>query len=329
MDKVSWGFIGCGDVTEVKSGPAFNKIKDSSVVAVMRRDGQKARDYADRHTISKWYDDVDKLINDPEVNAVYIATPPNVHLEYTIKCAAAGKPVYVEKPMAVNYAEAKKMVEVCKEAQVPLFVALYRRRLPRFLKVKELVDAGVIGEIRAVNLALYFAPNPEDYYRDNLPWRVLPDIAGGGYFFDLAPHQLDILDYILGPIIKAKGIAANQAGLYPAEDIVSASYRFESGALGTGIWCFTASAEERIDRIEIIGSKGNIRFSAFETTPIELIVNNEMQSFPEPTPMHVQQPLIQTVVDELLGRGKCPSSGESALRTVRVMEEIVFGVVEK
>ncbi len=325
MDKVSWGFIGCGDVTEVKSGPAFSKIKDSSVAAVMRRDGEKAADYAKRHNIPKWYDDADKLINDPDVNAVYIATPPNVHLEYTIKCAEAGKPVYVEKPMAMNYAEAKKMVDVCDEAGVPLFVALYRRRLPRFLKVKELIEAGVIGDVRAVNLSLYFAPNKEDYNKENLPWRVLPDIAGGGYFFDLAPHQLDILDYILGPISEAKGFAANQAGLYPAEDIVSAAYRFEGGALGTGIWCFNASEEERIDRIEIIGSKGNIHFAAFETTPVELAVNNERLSFPEPTPPHVQQPLIQTIVDELLGRGKCPSTGKSALRTVRVMEEIVFG----
>ncbi len=325
MDKVSWGFIGCGDVTEVKSGPAFNKIKDSSVVAVMRRNAEKAKDYAYRHNVPKWYDDVDKLINDPDVNAVYIATPPDVHLEYTVKCAQAGKAVYVEKPMALNYAQAQQMVEVCKKTDTPLFAALYRRRLPRFLKVKELIDSGVIGKVRAVNLSLYFSPNQEDYDRENLPWRVLPDIAGGGYFFDLAPHQLDILDYILGPIAQAKGFANNQAALYPAEDIVTAVYRFESGALGTGIWCFSASPEERIDRIEIIGSKGNIRLACFETTPVELVVNNEKQYFPEPTPQHVQQPLIETVVDDLLGRGKCPSTGESALRTARVMEQILFG----
>ncbi len=325
MKKVSWGFIGCGDVTEVKSGPAFQQIRDSTVVAVMRRDGGKAEDYAARHNIPKWYNDADSLINDPHVNAVYIATPPNVHLEYTIACARAGKPVYVEKPMALNYEQAGKMVEVCKEAGVSLFVALYRRRLPKFLKVKELIESGVIGDIRLVNLMLIFPGSKEDYDRNNIPWRVLPDIAGGGYFYDLAPHQLDILDYILGPISEAKGLVGNQGGFYPAEDIVNAVFRFKSGVVGNGSWCFTTSEESRTDVIEIIGSKGKIEFSTFETTPVKLYVNNGVEVYELPTPKHIQKPLIETVVGELLGRDKCPSTAESALRTSWVMEEIVHG----
>jgi predicted dehydrogenase len=291
----------------------------------MRRDGEKAADYARRHHIPKWYDDADKLINDPQVNAVYIATPPDVHLEYTIKCAAAGKAVYVEKPMALNYGQAKKMVEVCKEAEVPLFVALYRRGQKKFLKIRELVQNGTIGDIRAVNISMYFPVRPEDRDKNNLPWRVLPEIAGGGYFYDLAPHQLDILDFIISPITEAKGIAANLAGLYPAEDTVSASFRFESGALGTGMWTFAAQDGRRVDKAEIIGSRGKVSFAFFETTVIDLHIGDAEDKIVIANPEHAQQPLIQTIVDELLGRGKCPSTGESALRTVGVMDKIIHG----
>ncbi len=231
MQTIRWGIIGCGDVTEVKSGPAFNKIPNSQLVAVMRRDGAKAQDYARRHGVPKWYNDATALINDPEVNAVYVATPPGSHHEYTLQVAAAGKPVYVEKPMARTYAECQEMIAACEKAQVPLFVAFYRRRLPSFLKVKELVDTGTIGDIRFVNIQLYH-PAQTNLEQSNLPWRVQPDIAGGGLFFDLAPHQLDILDYILGPIATVSGQTANQAGLYPAEDIVTAQFRFQSGGAG-------------------------------------------------------------------------------------------------
>src|ERR1700747_392477 len=102
MEKIKWGIIGCGDVTEVKSGPAFNKVKDSELVAVMRRDGEKAKDYAQRHKVPKWYTNADQLIHDPDANSVYIATPPSSHEEYAIAVINAGKPVYVEKPMSVD-----------------------------------------------------------------------------------------------------------------------------------------------------------------------------------------------------------------------------------
>ena len=194
LQQVRWGFIGCGAVTEVKSGPAFDKIEGSELVAVMRRDGEKAKDYALRHGVPKWYDDASKLIGDPDVNAIYVATPPASHAEYTIRAAEAGKPVYVEKPMARTYSECLQMIEACEKNGVPLFVAYYRRRLPAHLKVKELVGAGAIGQPRFVTVEFSRPPSEGDLSRDTLPWRALPEIAGGGYFFDLASHQLDYLE---------------------------------------------------------------------------------------------------------------------------------------
>ncbi len=324
MNQIRWGFVGCGDVTEVKSGPAFQKVAGSEVVAVMRRDGEKAQDYAHRHSVPKWYTEADHLIYDEEVNAVYVATPPDSHAEYAIQAIRAGKPVYVEKPMARNYQECQQMNQASQAAGVPLFVAYYRRCLPGFLKVKELVDRGAVGQVRFVAISLAFPPKPEDLQPDNLPWRVIPEIAGGGHFFDLASHQLDYLDYLFGPIVFAQGRAANQAGLYPAEDIVCADFAFASGVLGSGLWCFTAAEQGSSDRIEIVGTGGKINFASFDSDAPVLLENEAgLQKFQFTTPRHVQQPLIQTVVDELQGRGRCPSTGLSAARTAQVMDQII------
>ena len=321
MDTVRWGIIGCGDVTEKKSGPALYKSDHSELVAVMRRNGDKARDYAARHGIAKWYDSAERLINDPDINAIYIATPPDTHCHYTLQAAAAGKPVYVEKPMARTFAECQQMITACRNNEVPLFVAYYRRSLPKFLKVKTLLDSGVIGKIRTVRVVLFQPPSPVNTGIDQLPWRVIPAIAGGGIFFDLASHTLDILDYYLGPIRTAHGFAANQQGLYPAEDVVSAAFAFENGIIGNGIWCFTADRNE--DLIEITGERGQISIPTFSADPVVLLTPDGKQTFDIPHPEHIQQPHIQSVVAELRGSGECPCHGESGARTSRVLDQII------
>ena len=240
MRAIRWGIIGCGDVTEAKSGPGLQKATHSSLVAVMRRNGELARDYAKRHGVPRWYDNAEALINDPEVDAIYIATPPAAHKAYTLLSAQARKPIYVEKPMALNFEECQVMLQTCRAATVPLFVAYYRRALPRFLKVKELIDAHSIGEVRFIKVTLYQPLAPEELNPLTLPWRVIPEVAGGGHFIDLASHMLDFLDYVFGPIHSVQGFATNQAHRYPAEDIVTGTFMFESGVHGVGTWCFTS-----------------------------------------------------------------------------------------
>lgn len=308
-------------MTEVKSGPAFQKADRSRLVAVMRRDAALAEDYARRHGVPKWYSDANQLIEDPEVDAVYIATPPAYHKPYTLAAARAGKPVYVEKPMALDFAECEAMIAACKQAGVPLFVAYYRRGLPHFLHIKQLLESGAIGEIRYVSTTHYGRPSDRDRDRDHLPWRVQPQLSGGGYFLDVGSHTLDILDFLLGPVEEARGFAANQGGLYPAEDIVSGSYRFASGVQGMGTWCF--SAYDRAEWNEIVGSEGKLIFSTFSETPVRLITRSGEQQFPVQHPAHIQQPLIQTIVNELLGQGHCASTGVSGARTSKVMDELI------
>lgn len=325
MKTIRWGIIGCGDVTEVKSGPGFAKAERSALVAVMRRNGALARDYAQRHGVPRWYDSGAALIADPEVDAIYVATPPNAHKEYTIAAAAAGKPVYVEKPMAMDAGECDAMVEACRAAGVPLFVAYYRRALPRFLEVKKLVDTGAIGDVRAVTITLYrqYQPPAVPGAAAALPWRIDPAISGGGLFVDLAAHTLDLLDYILGPIARATGGAGNQGGLYRAEDIVHGAFEFASGVRGTGIWSFNAFGD--VDRTEIVGSRGRVSFATFDDLPVTLETAAGAQAFTIPHPAHVHQPLIQIIVDELTGHGaaRSPSTGESGARTTRVMDELL------
>ena len=320
---IKWGFIGCGEVTKYKSGPAFQKIEHSEVVAVMSRDISKAKAYAKERGIAKWYNDAQELINDEDVNAVYIATPPSSHATYAIMSMKAGKPAYIEKPMAVTYEECCRINRISQETGIPCFVAYYRRYLPYFLKVKSLVEEGAIGNV--INIQIRFAQPPRDldYNKENLPWRVQPDIAGGGYFYDLAPHQIDILQDMFGYILEANGYKSNRGGLYSAEDTLSACFQFDSGLVGSGSWCFVAHESAREDRIEIIGDKGMICFSVFTYDPIALHTERGREEIPVENPIYVQQPLIQAVVDHLLGKSICNCDGESATLTNWVMDKIL------
>lgn len=329
LKKVNWGIIGCGNVTELKSGPAFNKVEHSKLVAVMRRNAEKAADYANRHDVAKWYSDANQLINDPEVNAVYIATPPDTHASYAIAAMKAGKPVYVEKPMARNYQECQEMIRVSEETGMPLFVAYYRRSLPAFLKVKELIDDWIIGKPLTVNIRLHKSVPERDLKPETQFWHVNPEIAGAGYFYDLASHQFDYLDFVFGPINEVNGIAQNRAGYYPAEDTVSAAFAFGSGITGTGSWCFVVPKGSEEDIIEITGTKGKLSFSSFQHGDVKLTSPEGTVSFSFQNPENIQHHLIRQVVQELRGEGKCVSTGSSAARTSWVLEEIVKNYYKK
>jgi len=321
VEKVVWGIIGVGDVCERKSAPAMYKTPFSEVKTVMRRNAEKAEDFAKRHNIKNWTTDVNELLNDPEINAIYIATPPDSHAELTLKAAKAGKAVYVEKPMANSVAECELMIQACRNANVPLFVAYYRRTLPGFLKVKELIENGTLGEIRAVNIEMYKPLSDSDLKNANANWRVNPEIAGGGYFHDLASHQLDFLDFLFGKISQAKGISANQAGLYRSDDIVSATFRFESGVVGSGLWCFTADKSSEKDCIRIVGSQGELSFNCFGD-PMTIHLKSSVNGNQEFSYLHeqpIQQHLVEAIVSELRGIGTSPSTGISGARASSVM----------
>jgi 1,5-anhydro-D-fructose reductase (1,5-anhydro-D-mannitol-forming) len=319
---VRWGIIGCGDVCEVKSGPAFQRVPNSELVAVMRRNGVLAADYARRHGVSTWYDDAERLIRDANVDAIYIATPPGNHLELALRVAAAGKPAYVEKPMARSHAECVRMIEAFERARLPLFVAYYRRALPRFLEAKAIVESGRLGAITGVSYR-YAHPIAWPQPGKPLPWRLDAKQAGAGFFLDLGSHTLDVLDFIFGSLENVVGSAANVASDYAVEDRVQLQFRSKSGALGTASWNFASAVRE--DRIAIGGTEGELALSTFGQEPLELTTAAGRETFDRPNPPHIQEPLIRSIVEQLEGRGGCPSTGVSAARTSAVMDRALAG----
>jgi len=324
MKLIKWGFIGCGDVTEKKSGPAFAEVAGSSVVAVMSRQEEKAQSYAKRHNIPKYYTDPQKLVDDPDVNAVYIATPPASHATFAIMAMKAGKPVYVEKPLAASYEDCIRINMISEKTGVPCFVAYYRRYLPYFIKVKDIVDNGIIGKVQNVQVKLSAPPRDLDKANSSqMPWRLQPEISGGGYFYDIAPHQLDLLQYIFGVIIQAEGMSANRGGLYQAEDTVSACFKFENGVVGSGSWSFVGHESAKEDSIEIIGDEGTLTFSVYNYDPIRLITSQGARSIVIDNPPYVQLPIIKAVIEDLQGTGSCNSTAVSATPVNWVMDRIL------
>ncbi len=315
---INWGIIGCGDVTEVKSGPAFSNVPRSKLVAVMRRNAAKAEDYAKRHQVPKWYSDAPALINDPAVNAVYIATPPLQHEEYAVQALRAGKPVYVEKPMASTAVAAERMMNAANETGVKLSVAHYRRQQPLFLKIKSLLKEKAVGDVRLVNLQFLQPHNSTVIAQTEDAWRTNPAISGGGLFHDLAPHQLDLMLYFFGRPVKANGMSLNASQLYDADDTVTGQVLFPGNVLFNGSWCFTASQKK--DSCEIIGSEGTLCFSVFEQQPVVLLKDGHETLFEFEKLQHVQQPMIENVVAYFLGFADNPCSAEEGLEVMKMIE---------
>jgi predicted dehydrogenase len=315
MDTIRWGMIGCGDVAEVKSGPALYKADGSALVATMRRDRAKAEDYARRHNVARVHTRADDLIEDAEVDAVYIATPPSSHSELALKVAAAGKPCLVEKPMAMHHAECVRMVDAFRAAQCPLWVAYYRRALPRFLRVRELLRAGAIGQLTSIHVNV---TDPLATGEAAKAWRFDAEISGAGLFLDLASHYFDIIDFLTAPITEAAGFSLNTGGSYAAEDVTATAFQIGDTVVGTGVWNFNAPTSA--DSIVFTGSAGEIATAVRADADVVVTRGGERNLYRFRNPPHVHQPLIQTIVDELGGRGRCESTGDSGARASWVMD---------
>lgn len=320
MKTYRWGIIGCGRVTEVKSGPAYQKTEGFELLAVMRRDTAKGKDFAKRHNIPKFYAFADNLINDPKIDAIYIATPPDSHEHYALKIAAAGKICCIEKPMAPSFEACLNINKAFETAKLPLFVAYYRRSLPRFTQIKTWIDQNTIGNIRHINWHLSKPANNLDLSK-TYNWRTDATIAPGGYFDDLASHGLDLFTFLLGDISRANGIAVNQQGLYTAKDAVSANWLHKSGVAGSGSWNF--GSEKREDLVQIYGNYGKIEFSVFDEKPISLERSGITKQMAIANPKHIQLYHVQNIRQHLLGQSTHPSTGKTAAHTAWVMDKIL------
>jgi 1,5-anhydro-D-fructose reductase (1,5-anhydro-D-mannitol-forming) len=321
-DQIAWGIVGCGDVCEIKSGPAFNKVDGSKLVAVMRRDLKKAEDFARRHHVPRFYGDAIELIHDKAVNAIYVATPPSTHEHYTEEALKAGKPVYVEKPVTVNAASCERMIALAKKYNNKVSVAHYRRELPLFKTVKSLLEKETIGNIRLVRISVLQQPNHK-YTNAEHAWRLNPELAGGGLFHDLSPHQLDILCWLFGEPRFSTGRSFNQSGSYNVPDITSVELGFEKDILMQGVWAFNVAENSREDLCEIIGDRGKLRFSFFTNSDLQVVTATGTQTMPMDFPVNIQLPMIEAVTKYFRGEGANPCSLEEAVVSMRIMDKTV------
>lgn len=321
MKTVTWGMIGCGSVTEVKNGPGLYKAERSSLRGVYSRRVEKARDYAASHGVPVVYGTIQELLQDPAIDAVYIATPPDSHREYALACIDAGKIPYIEKPMALNYEECAEILNAAEQKNLPVYVAFYRRGAEKFLKIKELLEEGAIGTVLFAEIRQIQPPNPEDLDRDNLPWRLLPR-QGGGHFLDMGVHMLDYLSLYFGDIVEMSGTVENRGGLYQVEDTVSASFRFTNGVSGNGLWCYVT--DYRQDMVTIAGTEGRLEFATLDCGgELRLIRGGETTRYDFMQPEHVGQPMIQSIVDELTGIGKSHADARCAANNLKMIDRLL------
>lgn len=317
---INWGMIGCGDVTEVKSGPAFSIPGKSKLYGVVSRTESSAKDYAKRHNVPHVFNYVSELINSPDIDAIYIATPPASHTELALDVARARKPCCIEKPIANSHSEAVKITTAFHASSTPLFVAYYRRSLPRFQAIQSWILNNKIGKIRHVHWGLTQRPRTEDI-EQKYSWRIDPNHAPGGYFDDLACHGLDLFDLFFGPITQAKGFSVNQQNIYGVPDSVSGTWLHEGNITGTAYWNFAAS--DTSDEVVIIGDKGRIVFSVFDEKSPQCETEHEILSIDLKHPKHVHKFHVENMVDHLLGKALPLSTGKSATRTAWVCDQIL------
>jgi len=317
---INWGIIGVGDVCEKKSGPAFNKIKHSKLLAVMRRNGEKSKDYATRHHVPNYYNNANSLINDNEINAIYIATPPAFHEEYAIAALKAEKPVYVEKPVTLNADSCRRIIEASEKYKLPVTVAHYRRALPLFIKIGALLKDGSIGKVLFVSIQTFQTPENDLVANADENWRVVPAISGGGIFHDLAPHQLDLMYWYFGTPLKIKGFSTNQGNHYDAPDLTILEVLFEGNVLLNGTWSFAIHDSADRERCEIVGDKGKLSFSFFRSPLLELHTDKGLETLEFPFPDHIQQPMIERTVKYFRADGENPCSLEDALESMKMMD---------
>ena len=321
MNEINWGIIGCGDVAEVKSGPAFQKVPHSNLISVMRRNEEKAKDFAKRHHVPHWTSNAEDILNNDDINAVYIATPPSTHLTYALQALDADKHVYLEKPMALNALEAQQITNALNNSTSKLTMAHYRRKLPAFLKVKELLNTNSIGDIIHVDLQVLQSKKELFVADAKNNWRIQPEISGGGYFYDLAPHHIDLMIHFFGPIEKVHGLTKPTNRNVNVEEIVNGIISFKNGIQFRGIWNFNAAEVNEKDECIIYGTNGRIQFSFFGSEVV-LKKNNEEQTFSFTNPNHVQEPMIQATVNFFLGKVENPCTAEDGVLIMNLLDEL-------
>lgn len=315
MSSITWGLIGCGDVARKRVARAIQDEPRSTLLAACRRTEEKLHSFCDSFRIPRRYSEAEELLRDPEIDAVYLATPVREHLPQTLAAARAGKHVLVEKPMAMTEAECERMIAACSEAGVRLGVAYYRRFYPIVHRMQELIQNGAIGTplgISAVTATpLAMQPGEEGY------WRVLPDAGGGGALMDVGSHRIDLFNHFFGEPPAVKALCETIAGRYEAEDSAVLVLRFQSGVLGT-LQCHFGCADP--DEFAIQGTLGRLSARPLNGDALVVEIGGQRRVENHPAPANFCGPLVADFVSAIL-EGRPPMvTGEAGRQTTAVMD---------
>src|SRR3989441_11298891 len=317
--KLGWGLIGCGDIARKRVAPALRNLMECDLVAVSRGRGELVESFAREFGAKKWYSNWQELLLDDEIDAVYLATPVDLHAAQTIAAAEAGKHALCEKPLALTVGECNQMLAACRANNVKLGVAYYRHFYPVVARVKEVIESGEIGApvMAQINAFEWFNPAP-DHPR---AWLLNKQLAGGGPMFGFGCHRIEVLTDIFGPITEAKAITANVLFAREVEDTATALFQFERGTCG--VLMVTHAAHEPQDTLDIFGSQGSIHVPVLNEGTLRVVSNQDERIESHPPAANWHAPLIQDFVAAVFDDREPTVNGETG-RSVAMIEEQIY-----
>lgn len=319
MAKLNWGLLGAGDIARKRIAPAFREIANCELAAVSRSRAELAEGFAAEFGIDRWYSDWHDLLADPDVDAVYIATPVHLHAEQSIAAAEAGKHILCEKPMAMNAAECDRIIAACNANNVKLGVAYYRRFYPVIERIRIALASGEIGKpvFAQINTFEYFNPGHDHPRR----WFVEKARSGGGPMMDFGCHRLEVLTDLFGKVNRSVSIIANVEFDRDVEDTAAVLLHFELGTCASLV--VTHAARESVDTLDIYGSEGSINVASLNSGVIKIktAAGEHEESHPPAANFHV--PLIEEFADAVLNGREPRVSGETG-RLIAGLEDEIY-----
>ncbi len=314
---IRWGILGCGDVVRKRVARAILDEPHSELLAACRRDEAKLNAFCDEFGTERRYTNDTDLIADADVDAVYIATPVNLHLPQTVAAAEAGKHVLVEKPMALSVAECDRTIDACRKSGVKLGVAYYRRFYPMVARIKQIIASGEIGQvmsISAVTATPFALQSGDDGY-----WRVVPEQGGGGALMDIGSHRLNLFVDLLGEPIAVKAVCGTVAASYAADDCATLVMQFANGVHGNLQVYFGAQVDP--DEFAIMGTKGRLVARPLNGSRLDIDLGSEQRSEEHPPSANFNAPLIADFVAAIQEHRDPEVSGDEGRKTNAVMEQ--------
>jgi len=319
MQRLTWGLIGCGDIARKRVAAALRDANASELAAVSRAQPDLAESFAKEFGAARWYASWLDLLSDDAIGAVYVATPVHLHAAQCIAAAEAGKHVLCEKPMAMNSSECEQMIDACRANHVRLGIAYYRHFYPVIERIKEIINAGEIGQpvLAQANAFEWFNPKPTE----PRSWLINPDLAGGGPMFDFGCHRIEVFLNLFGPIQTTTAVTSNVLFDRAVEDTAIATFQFEQGMCA--LLNVTHAAQEPQDTLEIYGSQGSIHVPVVNQGRMKIINCDRVREEVLPPAMNIHQPLVQDFVDAVL-EGRDPKVGGEIGKAVAEIEDQIY-----